>query len=576
MKRKIALIIISIMIVMAVIIGFSYAFFALNLHVTNNIIYSATFQDDYSIIVSVSNDTDEINISSTDMLWSSENKAFTGENITLMVNLVNNSSIDSFHCEFDILWQWQTGSGLSNYEKSSGATKEYTITGTGPWFNLDEKQLGNYSSTPITIAHAYTQAVSPNGVQYLALSFTTKFYNLTNVDQSSHIGKSYAGRLKVGNVTCKNGDLPYLADYIINDAPKTSSQGILTSDRTGEWRYAGPNPDNYIYFNGELWRIIGVMPNMTYCTGDLFQSNECATTATGSLVKIISYQPLTTSASFWDFKGRNVGTSVYNYGSNDWSDSQLMYTLNGGYYMKTSYDINNNQLHGTYQVSGAYIKKNNINIFDISNHYLNSSSSLICLPDTVTTTTGYSCYRAYVHKLFEPSQWEVRTVKWDLYGTNSYSTAAEGSPAAFYNKERNINNTGAVFTNSSLPENRAVYWYGKVGLIYPSDYGYATGGDGTESGTYSRAGCLESPMAGWNKGSYSTYCAGNNWLDSNPKWTMTPLSSSPDSVFVIQGRLNISTTPSSNGGIHPVLYLRENTQFMRGSGTRDDPYYIFD
>ena len=82
-----------------------------------------------------------------------------------------------------------------------------------------------------------------------------------------------------------------LANYIINVAPKSgtdavsNSPWILTSDHTGEWRYAGKNPDNYVQFNGELWRIIGVMPNMTYCTGTYGTETECNTTTTGSLVK---------------------------------------------------------------------------------------------------------------------------------------------------------------------------------------------------------------------------------------------------------------------------------------------------
>ena len=100
-------------------------------------------------------------------------------------------------------------------------------------------------------------------------------------------------------------------------------------------RYIGANPNNYVYFNCsdynnptadtcELWRIIGVFNNVTKSDG----SKE-------NLVKIIRADSLGTY--LWDFKRGGVGTSTTDYGSNDWSDSQLMMMLNPTSYLKSGY-----------------------------------------------------------------------------------------------------------------------------------------------------------------------------------------------------------------------------------------------
>ena len=55
---------------------------------------------------------------------------------------------------------------------------------------------------------------------------------------------------------------------------------------------------------------------------------------------------------------------------------------------------------------------------------------------------------------------------------------------------------------------RATVWIGKVALIYPSDYGYATAGGGTTN----RNSCIGTINTNiWNNSSYSD-CKNNDWL----------------------------------------------------------------
>ena len=71
---------------------------------------------------------------------------------------------------------------------------------------------------------------------------------------------------------------------------------------TTDYRYIGSSPNNYITFNDEVWRIIGVFDGR---------------------IKIIRQDSLGDMSR--DYKQSGVGSSTSSDGSNDWSDSQLMF-----------------------------------------------------------------------------------------------------------------------------------------------------------------------------------------------------------------------------------------------------------
>ena len=73
------------------------------------------------------------------------------------------------------------------------------------------------------------------------------------------------------------------------------------------YRYEGKNPNNYIWFNNELWRIIGVFDEATHGVSGQ------------NLVKIIRVGSIGGLA--WDKNGED-----------DWSQASLMNLLNGAYY----------------------------------------------------------------------------------------------------------------------------------------------------------------------------------------------------------------------------------------------------
>ena len=488
-------------------------------------------------------------------------------------------------CSYDIVYT-PTVAYTQTPAATSAGLNELVLRGKiGSTVYFETNVAGSSPVVLYTHSISTTSAASTTNQEW---GFSARFYNL-NIDQSQASGQNPTGVISIENVKC---NASALSTFIVNSAPKSgtdavsNSPWILTSDRTGEWRYAGKNPDNYIQFNDELWRIIGLMPDMTYCTGPE-NGTLCNTTATGSLIKIIRNETLSNLS--WDYKQTSVGSSTSTSGSNDWSDSQLMLMLNGYMYVKFAYDSVGNNLHSSYgNIQGQIRDQNNHTFYNVTNHYLSDNGVFYLYKPTAATTSSYTPTEfSFYDKITSEALAKIATVKWFLYGTSSYTNTTEGKPEALYVKERNVQGIGTVYTNASLPENRPLYWYGKVGLMYPSDYGYATNGNNAASGTYSRTWCLACQMSSWGSGNYNTYCALNDWLlfpnitstapgtNGSTQWMLSPYSGTASSVFgVANSGLLYYYNANTTCAVRPVLYLKADTIITGGKGTYNEPYTI--
>ena len=95
-----------------------------------------------------------------------------------------------------------------------------------------------------------------------------------------------------------------LNDYIISLSGTEQGTGQVVNENG--YRYEGKNPNNYIWFNNELWRIIGVFDSASHGQS-------------GNLVKIIREDSI--GALAW-----------HKSNTNDWAASSLKSLLNGAYY----------------------------------------------------------------------------------------------------------------------------------------------------------------------------------------------------------------------------------------------------
>ncbi len=119
---------------------------------------------------------------------------------------------------------------------------------------------------------------------------------------------------------------------------------------------------------------------------------------------------------------------------------------------------------------------------------------------------------------------------------------------------------------------RPTTWSGKVALMYPSDYGYATSGGSTTN----RDACLAKELYNWDSSSFSD-CKNNDWLydSGNNQWTLTPRSSNSVSVF---GAYNAGAVAdlyaNYSRGVRPSVYLTSNVKISGGDGTSNSPYTL--
>ena len=331
----------------------------------------------------------------------------------------------------------------------------------------------------------------------------------------------------------------------------SNNPSMFASDDPGKnIRYIGANPSNYVYFNCsdytnptadtcELWRIIGVFNNVT--KGDGSKEN---------LVKIIRADSL--GKYYWDRKETGVGTSTYKYGSNDWTDSQLMMMLNPTNYLKSGYTN-----------SSDIISLGSQQLYSKMGSYYNGTKG--CKPASIASGASFSCTEVDFTSTGlknDTTRNAIEEVVWNLGGTGDFTSASNGLASHFYGNER----------GTTVYSGRPTIWTGKIGLMYPSDYGYATSGGTTKD----RASCLAKELFNWRSSDFSD-CKGNDYLfDTNDwQWTLAPSSAIANFVFPVltSGYVNYSGTHGYNA-VHPALFLKSSILVYKGTGAKSDPYRL--
>ena len=283
-----------------------------------------------------------------------------------------------------------------------------------------------------------------------------------------------------------------------------------------DYRYIGSSSNNYMTFNDETWRIIGVFDGR---------------------IKIIRQDSLGDFS--WDYKQSGVGSSTNDYGSNDWSDSQLMYMLNSNW-LTTGSKI----LKPGNTFDGTYVKDGNGKII-----YQKG-----CKPNSTSGTT-YSC-TSNTWSLNDKALTQIDRVTYYLGGTSSTSH----SGASYYTFERGT----TVYTN------RPTKWSGYVGLAYPSDYIYtfANGVDETCFNNGKKCSTSNSavPTSSWMKVMYGS---------SDAQWFVSSNSVYANYGFFVISAGNVYSGYSVNysTGVRPTVYLVSGIK-LEGEGTSSSPYQI--
>lgn len=180
------------------------------------------------------------------------------------------------------------------------------------------------------------------------------------------------------------------------------------------------------------------------------------------------------------------------------------------------------------------------------------------------------------------NNWNNTTISKYLNGEylNKFKNINNENAKALYNLGGNKNSS--LYTNNMYESERyAGYednryyvkgnnqtFTGVIGLMYLSDYGYASGllcaGTTNKKGYQTLSG-------------YSDTCYSKNWLYKNTKeWTITPVTNDNHTIFMIKenGSTIDNQTAENLASIRPVLYLPITTAYQSGDGSISNPYRI--
>ena len=269
---------------------------------------------------------------------------------------------------------------------------------------------------------------------------------------------------------------------------------------------------NYVKFNNETWRIVGIF------------NEENASGEKAERIKLVKDEPisLSTEVPTTIAKG-NITYEMF------YSTSGTKYKY---FYWNTPSSVETNKNDWTKAGSMYYLNEN----------YLNSleNSSLI------------------------------ENMKYNLGNVSINSDGfITGIAKEVYTQERGTTVCDSSITSNSHSNNCNIWngnqasWNGKIALLYPSDYGYA------------------SDTSNWSKDLSSAYSNGislNNWMYNNisyASWFLSPASNNPNNVSVVNfvGNLGRDITDGLDA-LRPVLSLGSQAMIITGSGSINDPYEL--
>ena len=179
----------------------------------------------------------------------------------------------------------------------------------------------------------------------------------------------------------------------------------------------------------------------------------------------------------------------------------------------------------------------------------------------------------------------IANAKWHLGGANSTSESnyliQKITTENYYKAERSPYATSGTLQNlySGNPE----YVFAKVGLMYPSDYGYASVG-GT---TTSKKNCRAKELYNWDSSSYSD-CKNNDWVyksqsiswgSNKNEWLISPNASGSNNASYLNSYGYVyayNRVFSNQFAVRPTFYLDSIILKIvgTGDGTKDNAYRI--
>ena len=308
-----------------------------------------------------------------------------------------------------------------------------------------------------------------------------------------------------------------IRDYIIdlyNDESLRTSNG-LKKDNTVDTniRYYGSDPNNYVSFNNELWRIIGVF---------------------GNNVKLVRSESL--GSLSWDSSDSSINKGN---GINQWGEST---DVNGNTYLGANLQVYLNKMYYGGVETTCYNGADN--------------SETTCPTNTLDRTAKL---------LIDKHTWSLGAIEMSIEDTIS-----------FYNAERGTANgktcTSGTYCNDSVI--RTTKWTGYVALPYITDWAYASSESICETNiqTKDSSNLFVCKNNNWMQRSAWTWYLSPGVQSANANYVWTVSGNGNVANYIMFGAMSKFAYYGSN--VAPSIYLKSSVLMKGGSGTSSDPYKL--
>ncbi len=531
-KRNIALAIIFllILVVVALLIGnFTYSFLGADISDDVNTQGETTASGDTLIFssgntLSLHATTDNFNATSGNLTDT------TNPSVRLIASSRTNNATATYFAGIRIY--------ENTYTYSSGTTAEVILTvrdENGALLEASSDELpyvtvngvsgfditGKTGAFNIAIDHPISTTSSTNGTTH-TWTFTLTFVNLEtdqSINENANLEMDVVlqqDRIAMPTFAeiCREENSNTLACKVATNYTEDGENGLYYHDGVGTYTNANQEAGDNSY------RYAGADPNNYVCFG----SDE-ETCPAEKLYRIIGV--------FDDDKDGNYQIKLI---KADYTTSEMLGTNGRDYYGTYSYSTSN--------------YKGSMDTSTIAGYRWNYDTSVSTYGSNNWTTSEFNKINLntnYWNYLGPTWQNLIAETTWHLGGMTSSSNTAK----AFYDGERN---------NDGYGSNPTTYT-DEIGLMYPSDYGYAASPDAwaTSLSSYDN----------------STITA-NNWLYMGLyEWTITPPSSGSYYVFRVDYYGSLNSNRANYGyAARPVFYLESNVALQGGSGTSNDPFIL--
>ena len=295
-------------------------------------------------------------------------------------------------------------------------------------------------------------------------------------------------------------------------------------------RYYGSNPNNYVSFNNELWRIIGVF---------------------GNNVKLVRSEKLGNLS--WDSSDSTINNGN---GINQWGES-------------------------TYEDGTTYGGSDLMQY--LNKMYYGGDTTVTCYNgfNNSTTTCPTNRLDEISKSLIDNHTWNTGAINGDDSTIVNLETFVLNT-VPFYKAERGTIN-GKIYTSGDYCNdtvNRTTTWTGYIALPYITDWAYAS----------SESACETNMNAGYNavalypeEAFANMTCKKNNWMHhgttgiEDATWFMSPRANPGNArdAWGVHGDGGVfSGNVAYFRAVVPSIYLKSNVIIESGNGTSSNPYIL--